>query len=195
VVFAGWTLYNLITGIAGLSKGGMSQLSSSAEAGARCEVSVYLAMEVYEIEHRLNGLIPTGSEHFYFAAAEDGAIPLLIKASPSWYKENFDEYGLSKNTVTIMCEVSKFDSDSKYKLGELNRNLLSLGESVSTEKYLNANYRTMYIFRIAAGAASIVAFAAIIMLLKLGVESGGAAKAAMIFLIAAALFCLADLLV
>ncbi len=102
---------------------------------------------------------------------------------------------MSKNTVTIMCEVSKFDSDSKYKLGELNRNLLSLGESVSTEKYLNANYRTMYIFRIAAGAASIVAFAAIIMLLKLGVESGGAAKAAMIFLIAAALFCLADLLV
>ena len=79
-----------------------------------------------------------------------------------------------------MCEVSKFDSDSKYKLGELNRNLLSLDESVS---------------RIAAGAASIVAFAAIIVLLKLGVESGGAAKAAMIFLIAAALFCLADLLV
>ena len=85
VVFAGWTLYNLITGIARLSKSGMSQLS--AEAGARCEVSVYLAMEVYEIEHRLNGLIPTGSEHFYFAAAEDGAIPLLIKASSSWYKK------------------------------------------------------------------------------------------------------------
>lgn len=196
ILFAGWTFYNLITGIAGLSKSGISQLSGSADAGTRCEISsVYLAMEVYEIEHRINGLIPTGSEHFYFAVAEGGTVPFLIKASPSWYKDNFDENGLAKDTVTLMCEVGKFDSDSGHKLGELNQNLSELGESVSTEKYLNANYRTMYIFRIAAGASSLVAVAAVIMLLKLGKKSGAAAKAATILLCAAALFCLADLLV
>lgn len=195
-VFAGWTLYNLITGIAGMSKSGISQLSRSPEIGARCEISsVYLAMEVYEVEHRINGLIPTGSEHFYFVYAEGGTVPFLIKASPSWYKENFDENGLAKDTVTLMCEVSGFDSDSGHKLGELNQNLSSLGESVSTEMYLNANYRTMYIFRIAAGVSSFVAAAAVIVLLKLGERSGAAAKAATIILIAVALFCLADLLV
>lgn len=195
VVFAGWTLYNLITGIAGLSKSGISQLSGSPEAGTRCEVTVDFAVKVYEIEHRLNGFIPTGSEYFYFAASEDGSVPLLIKASPSWYDKNFDEDGLAEDTVTLMCEVGKFDSDSRFKIGELNRDLSSLDESVSTERYLNANYRTMYILRIATGAASVGAVAAVIVLLKLGEKSGAAAKAATIFLIAAVLFCLADLLV
>lgn len=195
LVFAGWTLYNLITGIAGLSKSGMSQLTRSPETGTRCEVTVDIAMEVYEIEHRLNGLIPTGSEHFYFAASEDEFVPLLIKASPSWFEKNFDEEGLAKNTVTVMCEVSDFDSGSTRKLNELNRTLSAFGGEISTAKYLNADYRMMYLFRLAAGAASIGAVAAVIVLLKLGVKSGVAAKAATIFLIAAVLFCLADLLV
>lgn len=195
LVFAGWTLYNLITGIAGLSKSGMSQLTRSPEKGARCEVTVDIAMEVYEIEHRLNGLIPTGSEHFYFAASGDEFVPLLIKASPSWFEKNFDEEGLAKNTVTVICEVGEFDSGAGHKLNELNRQLSAFGGDISTTKYLNANYRMMYIFRVAAGAASVGAVAAVFVLLRLGVKSGGAAKAATIFLIAAVLFCLADLLV
>lgn len=87
VAFSGWTLYNLITGIAGLSKSGISQLSRSSETGTRCEVTIDLAMEVYEIEHRINGLIPAGSEHFYFAVSGDEFVPLLIKTSPSWFEK------------------------------------------------------------------------------------------------------------
>ncbi len=146
VIFTGWTLYSLITGITGLTRSGKSLISASSESGARCEVSIDLAIEVYEIEHRLNGLIPTGSEHFYLAATDDGAVPLLIKASSSWYEKNFGEDGLAKSTVMLTGEVGKFDSDSRYKLNELNRKLSSLGESVSTEKYLNANYRTMMLY-------------------------------------------------
>lgn len=194
VVFAGWTLYNLITGISGLAKSGISPLSGSLGNKDRCEVTVSFAAEVYEIEHRLNGIIPTGSEHFYLAAAEDGTLPLLIKASPSWYEKNFDGDGMAKSPVTLMCEVGRFDSDSRHKLGELTRDLSLLGESVSAEKYLNANYRTMYVFRVAAGAAAVVAVAAVIVLLRLGVKSGGAAKAASIVLCVAGLFCLAELL-
>lgn len=195
LVFSGWTLYNLITGIAGLSKSGMSQLTRSPEKGARCEVTIDLALEVFEIEHRLNGLISTGSEHFYFAASGDEFVPLLIKASPSWYEKNFDEEGAAKNAITVICEVSEFDSGSTRKLSDLNRQLSAFGGDISTAKYLNANYRTMYIFRVAAGAMSVGAVAAVIVLLKLGVKSDGAAMAATIFLIAAVLFCLADLLV
>lgn len=195
VAFSGWTLYNLITGIAGLSKSGISQLSRSPETGTRCEVTIDIAMEVYEIEHRINGLMPAGSEHFYFAVSGDEFVPLLIKTSPSWFEKNFDENGLAEETVTVMCEVGDFDSDSRHKLSELNKQLSEFGGSISTEKYLNADYRTMYIFRIAAGAASVGAVAAVIALLKLGDRSGAAAKAATIFLIAAVLFCLADLLV
>lgn len=195
VMFVGWTLYNLVTGIAGLSKSGISQLSRSPEVGTRCEVRVDLAKEVYEIDHKLNYLIPTGSEHFYFAVSEDGVVPLLIKASPSWYDKNFDKDCSAKSTITLMCEVNKFDSDSRYKLNELNRDLSSIGESVSTEKYLNANYRTMYVFRLITGVVSTAAAAAVFGLLKLGLRSGKAATALTIFIIVAVLFCIADMLV
>ena len=195
VVFVGWTLYNLVTGIAGLSKSGISQLSRYPEVGTRCEVYVDFANESYTVNHSLNYLIPTGAEHFYFAISEDGAVPLLIKASQSWYDKNFDKDGFAKDTVTLVCEVGKFDSDSRFKIGELNRDLSSIGESVSTEKYLNANYRTMYVFRVITGAVSIAAVAAIFGLLKLGLRSGKAATALTIFIISAVLFCIADMLV
>ena len=70
--------------------------------------------ELLEIEHTINGLIPIGKEHYYFAYDYEGNSACIIKAQKSWYKKNFDESGKANAdnglTVTVLAKkISDLD--------------------------------------------------------------------------------------
>lgn len=170
IIFAVWTFYSIISGIIGLSGNEMTEPTLSAETGKICEVEVTFAIEAYEVKHTLNILIPTGKEHFYFGISNDegDGIPLLIKATQSWYNSNFDEEGFAIVPVTVKGEVMEMDSRFAKDLSEMNSELSTMGYSISTSKYISANYKTPYTLRLLSGLFTIIAAVVIILMIKSG---------------------------
>lgn len=169
LIFTVWTFYSIISGIVGLSKSGTTEPTKDAETGKICEVKVAFASQAYEVTHTLNILIPTGKEVFYYGLTDEGeGIPLLIKAKPSWFSSNFDKTGLARTPVTVKGEVMKMDSQFTKDLTEMNRELATLGLSVSTSKYISTNYKTPYTLRLISGLFTIAAAVVILMMIKTG---------------------------
>lgn len=183
LILAGWTLYGVINGALGLTKGSYTEPTTSAEVGKLCEVEIYFADELYEVKHTVN-LIPTGKEHFYLCLTDKGGIPLLVKAKTSWYDANFDEYGIAHSPVKVTGEVMKMDSKFTKDLSDMNKKITSdLGFSISTTKYISSNYKTLYTLRLVSGLFNIAAVIAGLIMLNRGVN----AKAILVLVFAALL--------
>lgn len=181
LILVGWTLYGIISGALGLTKGSYTEPTVNAEVGKLCEVEIDAAVEAYEVKHTLN-LIPTGKEHFYLCLTEDEGIPLLVKAKTSWYNANFDEDGFAYSTVKVKGEVMKMDSKFVTDLNTMNRQIKSeLGFTISTTTYISSNYKTPYALRLASGVFNIVAVAIGLVLIKKGV---GAKLIPVLFIVA-----------
>lgn len=189
LMFGGWTLWSLISGIIGLSKSEFADVSLHMEKGKLCEVEVDYATRVYTIEHTVNGLIPTGKEYYYLAGTEDSEIPLLIKQKSSWYDRNFDEDGVAYSTVTVVGEVKRFDSDSGSELRTVKSKLAELGVEISTDKYISGNYKTPYILRLVSALLMLAASAGFVVIItRKGSIPKAGATAVVILGIAALLF-------
>lgn len=181
LILVGWTLYGVISGALGLTKGSYTDPTLNAEVGKLCEVEIDAAVEAYEVKHTVN-LIPTGKEHFYLCRTEDEGIPLLVKAKTSWYNANFDEDGFAYSTVKVTGEVMKMDSKFKTDLDKMNKQIKSkLGFSISTTAYISSNYKTQYALRLASGMFNIIAVAVGLVLIKKGV---GAKLIPVLFIVA-----------
>lgn len=77
-------------------------------------VNIDGCVEILEIEHSINGLIPVGTDHYYLGFDEDGNSAFLIKASKRWYSKNFNEQGDSNtpgglDITALAKKVSDFD--------------------------------------------------------------------------------------
>ena len=72
------------------------------------------AFQILQLEHSINGLIPTGSDYYYVGIVEDTYDVYLIKSSKGWLKKNFaDDYtALNSNGVQI-TGLAKEVSDSQ----------------------------------------------------------------------------------
>lgn len=187
-----WAVWSVITGVTGLAKSGSELLSASSQKGTICETRVMFAKEMYTVEHKMNLIFPIGTEHYYFAMSEEGASPMLIKASREWFDRNFGEDGIAKQPVTVKGEIRKFDSRHYAKLSELNRKLQQIDKTVSISQslYMNTMYKTHYIMRLAMGVLSLSVGVAVLILMKLfrsGNLSGGASKFLVIWMIVAVL--------
>ncbi|MDE6030794.1 MAG: hypothetical protein K2G32_04155 [Oscillospiraceae bacterium] len=194
IMFGAFIVWNFFSGISGLMKTETAPLGRYSEKGTLCEIDVSFAKEVYEIEHMINGIIPSGSEHFYLAitAGGDAVAPMLVKAKSSWFEENFSEDGSAVNgSVAIIGEIKKFDSSSAVKLKSLNAQLSEIGESVSTALYADTNYRTRYTLQIVMGIAALsVAAVLAVLFARIGTVSHNVKTAACIYIIIAGIFCI-----
>lgn len=151
LIFGSWILWYVISGIAGLSKSEFISVSQNAKNGALCGINVNRAKEVYRVEHWPFNLISIATEHYYFVLSGDSEVPLLIREKSSWYVENFDEDGLALRPVAVVGEIRKYNFDVKSDIRGVISNLSALGVSVSAEKYLSGNYKTLYILRLVSG--------------------------------------------
>ncbi|MDE6728004.1 MAG: hypothetical protein K2J80_08715 [Oscillospiraceae bacterium] len=187
-----WAVWSVITGVTGLAKSGSEPLTASSQKGTICETKVIFATEMYTVEHKMNLILPIGTERYYFAMSEDSASPMLIKARREWFDSNFGDDGIAKQPVTVKGEIRKFDSRHYAKLSELNRKLKQIDKTVSVSQsvYMNSMYKTHYFMRLVMGVLSLSVGAAVLILMKLfrsGNLSGGAAKFLVIWMIVAVL--------
>lgn len=192
IIAIAWAVWSVITGVTGLAKSGSELLTASSQKGTICETKVMFAKEMYTVEHKLNLILPIGTERYYFVMSEDSTAPMLIKASREWYDKNFGADGIAKQYVTVKGEIREFNSRHYAKLSELNRQLQQIDKTVSVSQsvYMNSMYKTHYIMRLAMGILSLSVGAAVLILMKSfrsGNLSGGAAKFLVIWMILAVL--------
>jgi len=122
-------------------------------------VNVDECVEVLEIRHTINGLIPAGKDHYYLGVDDDNYSACLIKASKRWYKKNFNDRGDANDpgglSITVLAKkVSDYDV-SKELMSVVNR----LGEvdfSVNPEYVLEIDYKKEAIEKLALIAMSVI---------------------------------------
>ncbi|MDE6731339.1 MAG: hypothetical protein K2J77_00490 [Oscillospiraceae bacterium] len=192
IIAVAWAVWSVFTGVTGLAKSGSELLSASSQKGTICETKVIFATEIFTVEHKMNFILPIGTEHYYFTMSEDGASPLLIKASREWYDKNFGADGMAKQPVTVKGEIQSHDARNYAKLSELNSKLQQIDKNVrvSQSVYLNSMYKTHYGMRLAMGLLSLSVGVAVLILMRSyrsGNLSGGAAKFLVIWMIVAVL--------
>lgn len=197
LIFAALTVRCVIAGAAGLSNSEYTEASINSKRGKLCEAEIITAEEVYTIEHRLIGFIPVGTERFYLCESEDRTVPLLVKASRSWYEKNFDMYGFAKETLTVTGEVRDFEYERR---GDINRiddalpNAVSGHNRISASSYLCLTYKRKYILEIVSALLNIAAAAVVIVTVKkqkgevFGIVLGAAALLFTVFMVLGADF-------
>lgn len=192
IIAVAWAVWSVFTGLTGLAKSGSEPLSASSQKGTICETRVMFAKEMFTVKHKINLIFPIGTEHYYFVMSEDGAAPMLIKASTEWFDKNFGEDGIAKQPVTVKGEIRTHDARNYADLSKVNSGLQQVDKNVrvSQSVYLNSMYKTHYGMRLAMGLLSLSVGAAVLILMKLynsGNLSGGTAKFLVIWMIVAVL--------
>ena len=191
-----WAAWSFFSGVRGLAKSGSEPLAESSQKGTLCETRVVFATEIYTVDHKINGIIPMGTEHYYFVMSEDGSSPMLIKASRKWFDKNFKADGTAKQPLIVKGEIKTHDPRNFDQLSEVNKKLRQIDKNVSVSQlvYMNSMYKTYYNMRIGIGFPALSAGAAMLKWIKSscsGELSPGANKFLEIWTVAAALGTLA----
>ena len=165
-------LFLIVTGAMSLLKNG-SASPNNAVHGDVCEFTAVAAGEALEMKHTIN-FIPTGREHYYMAVSEDGIVPFLVRAKPSWIEKNFGDSGFIENgVVTIKGNVVRVEYEMIKEINELNIQLIKNGvisadEALSTNFYIDARYKEFGLLRILCG----IGITVVAVLVFFGVRSG-----------------------
>ncbi len=61
-------------------------------------VRIDAGAEILAVEHSINGLIPIGTDHYYWAVNEETMESYVILASKNWGNDTFDEDGYTINS-------------------------------------------------------------------------------------------------
>lgn len=61
-------------------------------------VRIDAGAEILAVEHSINGLIPIGTDHYYWAINEETMESYVILASQNWGNDTFDEDGYTINS-------------------------------------------------------------------------------------------------
>ena len=123
-------------------------------------------VEILEVRKGIfHGLIPTGSEHYYFAYDNEADAACLIKASDSWYKDNFDENLDAKKSdgipVTALAKKpnSKISTKLTSQLNEISNSISYWEEvhfAVDPPYVLEINYKNNAIEKLALLAVGLI---------------------------------------
>lgn len=122
------------------------------------------AIEILEVEHAINGLIPIGTDHYYIGIEEESYDAYIIKASKRWFKNNFDSDYLAKDAggIQITALAGKVNS---FKISrELQSRIVQiegLNYPLGTEYCLNMGYKVNAIMKLFIVAFVIVTIIAI----------------------------------
>lgn len=125
------------SGIMNLVGAGDAELFSNAPLRAHVSGEVMFATKMCEYKHTLNGLIPIGTEHYYFVIDKNGENYCVVRAKKSWYEENFDSDGFATQGVEITGIVTKVASGLESTFNEFNAENAELGIKISTENFVD----------------------------------------------------------
>ena len=119
-------------------------------------------VEILEVEHAVNGLIPIGKDHYYIAFDGESGDACIVKASKRWYSKNFDEagYALAPGGITITA-LAKDISDYRIERELISRasQLEGVNFIVSPDHNLDLAYKFNAVCKLAfIATAAIVAF-------------------------------------
>lgn len=170
--------FTTLSGIKDLNA--QSVAADSAKQGDVIEYNITYAKHIYEIRHRLFGIIPIFSEHFYVTLNENGVMnPLVVRADEKWFSENFNANGFAKSPVQINVLIKKSSSKRGLSLDKVNEQIdeveHKMGHEVShidSRKYADACYVSDSFLKIAAGillVTVVLTFSIAVILVKKGV--------------------------
>ncbi len=98
------------------------------------------AVELLEVKHTINGLIPIGTDYYYVGVDAQTKDSYVIKASKKWYEKNFgsDYKPLDANGVEITAlskKVSDYETSREMtrRISELKGMEFPLGANYSLE--------------------------------------------------------------
>ncbi|MBE5959727.1 MAG: hypothetical protein E7254_12835 [Lachnospiraceae bacterium] len=119
----------------------VSAISELRQAGHETEIMIDECVEAYEYIHLFGGLIPVGTEHFYFACDNEKGEACIIKATPKWYTDNFTEngYPLYSNRISLSSINKSTPFELSRKLDEIDDGVVY---TIPPTQCLLANYKT-----------------------------------------------------
>lgn len=183
VVFAGYLLW--------------SGISDFTNKQGVYTVNLDECYEIFEVEHSINGLIPTGTDYYYLGFDEQGSC-CIINASKGWYAENFDEatgetQGTESVTVTALAkDISDYEIEDEIR--EMLSELEDLTYIVGNDRNLVIGYKFYAIARLGMLPLAAVLLIAGKIFLGNGQNFGKAVKTVYGILIIAYLFALLKVL-
>ncbi len=130
-------------------------LQTPVISGYYCSDNVYMAKEVVEMRHALPWSL-VGTEHYYLVATEDSICPMLIRASDSWWSDNFDAEGMNEAGVAIFGLVREHQSEVSEIVVNLNEQLSDV--VINDAIYVDVRFRDIAYSRITEGAFVIILF-------------------------------------
>lgn len=117
----------------------------------------YCSSCVCEYSHRLNFIIPLGTEYYYIAFSDDQSKAIVVRADKNFY-DNFDkDTGMALSTVNSKGKVKKIPNKIKYHFSELKSKI----NSIETHKSFNILYldllcNRIYTMRLISGIGFLV---------------------------------------
>lgn len=120
---------------------------------------IYAATSILEIEHSINGLIPTGKDYYYIGVADDGKTGYIISGAKNWLEKNFDSNGIANSDDGVEItghakQISdyKIETELSNRLQQLDKIDFTLGEDVC----LDVAYKFKAIKSILAGVLLLI---------------------------------------
>ena len=100
-------------------------------------------VEIMEVEHSINGLIPIGSEHYYFLLDTATGRACIVNGSEGWYKRNFNAEGLALDAggVNLTSLAKKTDYDVAREIVARISEIQVAEYAPPADKYLKLNYK------------------------------------------------------
>lgn len=136
------------------------------------------AVSALDVEHSINGLIPTGTDHYFLIVDSQTNEGAFVRASKSWYTKNFDDSGQAKTSGGI--DVTALAKKPDYKIvdelvlraGQLN----GLTFAVGPDTPLDLKYKINAVMRILVVVLGALMTVMVVMISKAGKEVSAPVK-------------------
>ena len=151
LILAACMIWFVVSGVAVLAKKDAVSPNHAAK-GDICEFKATYAVEGCVVNNSVE-FIPMGKEHYYIMMDEEGLVPFLVRAKPSWIEKNFDASGFAVGGgVMVSGTVTRLD----YEVTKEVREARDYGFDLKESQYIDTRYREFGRLRIFSGVGVIV---------------------------------------
>ena len=128
------------------------------------------AVSALDVEHSINGLIPTGTDHYFLIVDSQTNEGAFVRASKSWYTKNFD--GGIDVTALAKKPDYKIVDELVLRAGQLN----GLTFAVGPDTPLDLKYKINAVMRILVVVLGALMTVMVVMISKAGKEVSAPVK-------------------
>lgn len=140
LLFGSLIVFWIVSGLQGLffaEKHPMDDVFNGAVLKDRYEGQIKLASaRICSLTHKINGLIPTGTEHFFLIYAEDMSSAVFVRADKSW-DDAFTSDLLNSVSIDGKGIVRKMDYKVKNEMSEFVAAASQQGMQIQQEVYID----------------------------------------------------------